>query len=310
MARSKGEDMPRRRSPEAQALFELEESLTEQLVEMQPRVLRRAARILGRQKLSIHAFHGIIGGKNNTYVDSVRTKFADPNDFKARWVRGLMDQVRPSLQQGYVNAAVRLGQLLQDRLVRRYTLLFLERNFYRNLEARTRDKPDESLWRLWFGDNKMPWGLIIAPAYRDEEWTNDVSEIRRAEYKYWTVGHVLETGLIDPETEDRMEFDSLGDLVVFYRSVLKRVSNSLYEKAIADRYIDYLENSDDHSGEPFLIPELRYAGLDRKHKHRLDFAILNPHTMRFVGFELSPHSTHGALTGIKNKTGVTGRPLS
>src|SRR5208283_4406221 len=71
--------------------------------------------------------------------------------------------------------------------------------------------------------------------------------------------------------------------------------------AIADQYANYLEDSDDHAQEPFLIPELRYAGLEKKHKHRLDFSILNAHTMQFVGFELSPYSTHGEITGIKKK---------
>ncbi len=149
--------MPRKRSPEAQVLFELEESLTEKLVGMQEKVLRLSGEILRRDKPTIHSFHGSIGSKNNTYVDSVRTKFTDPNDFKARWVRGLRDRVKPSLERGYINAAVQIGHLMHNSLVREYTLLFLERTFYRNLVPRTRDQPDESLWRLWFGDNKMPW---------------------------------------------------------------------------------------------------------------------------------------------------------
>lgn len=52
---------------------------------------------------------------------------------------------------------------------------------------------------------------------------------------------------------------------------------------------------------PFLIPELRYAGLDTKHLYRLDFSILNSHTMEYVGFELSPQSSHMAVSGIKGK---------
>ena len=57
----------------------------------------------------------------------------------------------------------------------------------------------------------------------------------------------------------------------------------------------------DVESEPFLIPELRYAGLEAKHKYRLDFTILNPHMMTFVGFEISPASTHMAVKGIKKK---------
>jgi hypothetical protein len=297
--------MLRRRLPEAQVLYELEESLTARLENMRDAVLRRVATIRGGRSPSVHSFHGVIGGKNNTFVDSIRTKFTDPQDFKARWLRGLMDQARPGLAKGNLNAAGSIVQLLKDETIREYTLLFLERNFYRNLEARTRDKPAESLWRLWFGDNKMTWGLIIAPAHRNDEWTNDVSEIRRAPYKYWTVGHVLETGLIDPASDEPIRFETPGDLMRFYRSVLKRVSNSQYEKAIADRYIQYLEESDDHEHEPFLIPELRYAGLEQEHLYRLDYSILNPHSAEYIGFEFSPHSKHGAIKGLKNKTQST-----
>jgi len=51
-----------------------------------------------------------------------------------------------------------------------------------------------------------------------------------------------------------------------------------------------------------LIPELRYDGREVKHKYRLDSCIIDPDTMNRVGFELSPWSSHGALTGTKEKT--------
>ena len=66
--------------------------------------------------------------------------------------------------------------------------------------------------------------------------------------------------------------------------------------------MDYLKESDDVTAEPFLIPELRYAGRDREHKYRLDFAICNPYTFEFIGFELSPASTHMAIAKMKDKT--------
>ncbi len=53
---------------------------------------------------------------------------------------------------------------------------------------------------------------------------------------------------------------------------------------------------------PLLIPELRYEGKAIKHKYRLDFAVIDPITMQKTGFELSPWSSHGELTGTKNKT--------
>lgn len=286
------------RSPiEVRILRELEEDLSAELRERLPVTLVRAARILGRTSISVHSFHGMIGSKNNEYTDAVRLEFRNPNDFIARWLAGLRHRV-----EGGNSAAERIARLMQNRTVRNYTLRFLTRNFYRNIVERTRQKPDENLWSLWFGDNTMSWGLLIAPVYRDDEWTNDKSEMRRAGYDYWTVGHVLATGIIDPDSNELVEFDSIRSLCQFYRSVLRRRSASVYEKDIGRRYVEYLENSDDVEAEPFLIPELRYAGRDAEHLYRLDFTILNPHTMSFVGFEISPASTHNAVKKIKGKT--------
>ena len=94
----------------------------------------------------------------------------------------------------------------------------------------------------------------------------------------------------------------MRDLTTFYRSVLRRISNSKYEKEVSDHYIEYLKGSQEALAEPFLIPELRYAGLKSRHRYRLDFSVLNPHMMTFTGFELSPHSTHLAVKGTRGKT--------
>ncbi len=295
---------------EQRILTELEDDLTAELVAKREEAIQVSADVLGRPDLRLQQFHAVIGHWNNTLVDAVRSQFADPNDFIARWLLGLRNKVledrTSELRWGgiseYGKASYRLLRLVQNDIVRGYIFTFLRRNFYRNLIGRTRAKPKDHLWELWFGDNKMTWGLFIAPAFRDEEWRNDKSEIRRAGYDYWTVGHVLSAGLIDPDSNTLIRFGNPEQLIAFYRSVLRRVSNSLYEKAIADRYAAYLEHSNNVESEPFLIPELRYAGRDADHVHRLDFSILNPHVMDFTGFELSPHSTHMAVVAIKDKT--------
>ena len=132
--------------------------------------------------------------------------------------------------------------------------------------------------------------------------TNDVSEVRRKKFDYWTIGHVMETGFVDPENDEIVKFSTLTEFCQFYKSILKRVSNSLYEKQFFDSYTNYLLESEDYLLEPFMIPELRYLGLEKKHLYRLDFTILNPHTMDFVGIELSPTSTHMVITKAKDKT--------
>ncbi|HCE1968567.1 topoisomerase II [Vibrio parahaemolyticus] len=282
-----------------------EQSITARLKAIQDKALIRFEEITGKN--SIHSFHAMMGANNNIYVDSMNSVFLDPNDFITRWLEGLTVQVKKRVEadtlkpKSYgVNREFFLMHALQDSVLREYLFLFLTRNFYRNFKERVRSKPNESLWSIWFGSGNLVWGLLISPEMRNDDWAVDRSEIRRSDFNFWTIRHVMKTGLIDPESNEPVKFKKPDDFIQFYRSVLKRVSNSQYEKAIADRYIDYLKKSDTPYEEPFLIPELRYAGKETKHKYRLDYTILNPYTMELVGFEISPSSTHMAIPKIKD----------
>lgn len=268
--------------------------------------LRRYAKFASNP--SLHSFHAHIGRNNNTFVDSVRTRFTGPQDLIARWIVGLhnaLDARKASGKHRYgggLHSEEVVLRCLQEEKLREYTFHFLERNFYRNFRERTRNKPDDALWSVWFGAGNLSWGLIIAPARRNDEWTNDKSQMRRESYTYWTLGHVLSTGLHDPTSESPLKFESIESFSTFYRSVLKRVSNSLYEQAICDRYLNYLGRSDNPLDEPLLIPEFRYAGKEKHHEFRLDFTVLNGYTFDFTGFELSPSSTHIRVQKAAGKT--------
>lgn len=272
-------------------------------------VLDRASAIQGRS-LNVHKFHGIIGGKYRSYADVVHAQFSDPQDFVARWLEGLRTEAEKErldelAKYGRVYGQRRanaLVKLLRDDAIWEYTRNFHERNFFRYLNDRVRAKPQESLWSVWFGNNSMTWGLLIAPSLRSGEWKNDVSEIRRVKYMYWTVGHALTEGFVNPDETNPHRLADVDTLIQFYRNILKRISISQYEREVVDRYCRYLENSPSPVSEPLLIPEMRYAGLQRKHEYRLDFAILNSHVMEFTGFEISPHSTHFAVTGTAKRT--------
>lgn len=272
----------------------------------QDEALRRYAAFASNP--SLHSFHAHIGRNNNTFVDSVRTRFTGPQDFIARWIVGLhnaLDAHKASGRKHYSGGLFSeeiVLRCLQDENLRQYTFHFLKRNFYRNFRERTRNKPDDALWSVWFGAGNLSWGLIIAPARRNDEWTNDKSQMRRESYTYWTLGHVLNTGLHDPTSASPLKFTTAEDFATFYRSVLKRVSNSLYEQAICDRYLNYISRSAKPLDEPLLIPEFRYAGKDKHHEFRLDFTVLNGHTFDFTGFELSPSSTHIRVQKAAEKT--------
>lgn len=282
--------------------------LTTEIRSEQDYILSKICRILDKTSFTFQQFNGRFGGKNNTYVDSVRTQFIDFDDFYAQWLKGLMDLYEYDkayqlniYNRTYENKASFLNfKLIQDQEIERFVKKFLERNFYNKLYERIRIKPDEIFWSLWFG-YQLTYGIIIAPVKRGGEWTNDKSEMRKASYAYWTIGHILTEGLIDPNLNEPIKFKSINEFLIFYQSVLKRLSVSPYEQAFCERYIDFLKRSSNVDSEPFLIPELRYDGLIKKHDHRLDFTVLNPYTYECTGFEISPASTHMKVTNLKEK---------
>lgn len=287
-----------------------EEDISNRLKAMRDEALQMFEFING--PTSVHKMHAHIGRNNNTFVDSVRMQFQSPEDFIARWLDGLKDEVVENSKAiarrrkfgGPKRTVEILPEILKNDFLREYVYLFLERNFYRNFVERIRAKPEECLWQLWFGPGNLYWGLFISPAHRLGVWTNDKSQMRREQYHYWTVGHVMETGLVVPESEEPVKFSTIKEFIQFYRTVLARVSNSEYEKKIAEMYLGYVESSQVPEEVPLLIPELRYAGKEQKHLYRLDYCIMNPYTMEMVGFEISPASSHMAISGIKTKTQV------
>ena len=279
--------------------------LDQQLLAMRDKVLWRAALALDRDEVTICSLHGIIGGKNNEYTNVADNQYADFRVFQAEWAAGLLAKYEalPEQYKKEDNGTTRGIRLFKDPVIREYILLFQERNFYKHYQSRIRQKPDSDVWILWFGA-KLIFGLFIAMAQTSEgKYRVDHSEIRKVPYQYWTIGHVLTVGgFVNGETGKLYRIKSADDLLNFYENIIYSSSSSDYEKAIYTRYIDYLKNSVNILEEPFLIPELRYGGLETKHIYRLDFAIFNPYTFEFVGFELSPASTHMAIAGMKNKT--------
>jgi hypothetical protein len=293
---------------EEQIVKDIVDGLTAEIESNQERIFRLMSIRLGKE-INAYNFNGIFGSKNNTYVDSVRSQFLDFDSFFTSWMKGLNDtfeeekriflMYNPKMDWTY-KSSFRMVNLLKNNEIYEQVKIFLERNYYKHLDQRMRMKPDESLWSIWFG-YKLVYGVVIAPVKRAGNWTNDKSEIRKVNYNYWTVGHILNTGFIDPTLDEPIRFSNVDEFYNFYLSVIKRLSSSTYEQDIYDLYIDYLKNSLDVENEPLLIPEFRYKGLVKDHEHRLDLTILNQHTSEFLGFEISPASSHMSVAKLKDK---------
>ncbi len=278
------------RTDEEQVLFDLVNQISKQLEEYRPAVLEQTQKILNRPDLDVYSLHGKIGGKNDRFAGVADNRFQNYSDFQLAWLNGLLAEYNSN---PYNRSLRDLIKLYKDDLCNEYITLFQQRNFYKHYQERVRKKPDSQLWAVWFG-GALSYGLFIAPAITTSgKWRIDHSEIRRASYKYWTIGHILKVGgFINPEIEKMYPMKSIDDIENFYTHVLQLSSNSKYEKEICKLYVEYLKSSKDINSEPFLIPEMYYEGAGKKCKYRLDFTVLNPHTFEFTGFEISPSSTH------------------
>ncbi|HAT9397966.1 hypothetical protein [Legionella pneumophila] len=301
---------------EKQSSLRMVNDLSDRLKSIEDEVLACVAEIWGK-KQSLQQFHAQIGSRNNIFIDSVRQQFMRPNDYISAWLKGLLEHTKAKEKEQtekygriYNTSYHNLLKCLKNEPTKEYVLKFLERRFYRQFEATTRPKPIDELWEVWFGANPLVWGILIAPVKRLSKWTNDISEIRRANYHYWTIGHIIQTGLVLPDTLNTQTIKDLNAVIEFYQNICSRISMSQYEKELMELYVKYLKNSTDPLNEPFLIPEMRF-NKEQKHLYRLDLLVLNSFTMKFIGFEISPSSTHMKVTGVKQKTQTeTNREIS
>lgn len=285
------------RDPEQTLRNRVINGLTERLNDLLPRVLE----ITGySSELSLKAK---IGGKHATFMDIRSEVIVSPEQFVLLWMKGLIRHLDSYGESRRYKADYELFQFIKNYLpVREYTELFLQRTYLRNFHALSRVRPNDEDAVIWIGQENASYGLLVTPRFRDGMWENDGSEIRHFKQNYWTIGHILETGLVVPNENEKIAFSDSEQYLTFFKNVLVRASGSRYEKEIAQLYCNYVRGSSDPLNIPLLIPEFRYGGLDRNHRYRLDFTIIDPYSMSKFGFELSPWSSHGQLTGIRGMT--------
>ena len=280
-----------KRDPEKTARNKVIANLTNQLKVLEPSMLKES----GIE--SIASFNGLYGGKHADYIDIKNEIIHSPDHFVALYLQGFKDMASNSY-----GAHNRNFKILQNSpKLKEYLYIFLKRTYLNNFEALSKKRPTVEESAIWIGQNNAAYGLLVTPRFnkKTNQWENDKSEIRHFSESYWTIGHVLETGLVIPGDTEVMSFDSEKSYLDFFVNVLVRNSGSKYEYMLAKMYRDYVLSAPDPRKIPLLIPEYRYKGADRAHKYRLDFTIIDPHELTKIGFELSPWSSHGYLSKTK-----------
>jgi hypothetical protein len=290
--------MPPERDPRKSIRNKEIKALTEKINEQLLNVLK----LTGYPNMA--SINGVYGGKYATYIDIKNEVIDTSEQFIALYFQGFQRQLES------LGAAAKPGGYIYDAFlkikdheeVRNWVLLFLKRTFFRNYEALSKVKPSVEESIVWIGQENASYGLLVTPRFQDGQWENDKSEIRHFKHQYWSIGHILETGLVIPFKEEKIDFHDIEQYLTFFKNVLVRNSGSSHEREIAERYCDFVRASDVPEKVSLLIPELRYGGISKKHLYRLDFTVINPFNMGKVGFELSPWSTHGMLSGTRGKT--------
>lgn len=286
--------MPKR-DPSVTARNQEIDELTAQLKKLSPAALAESGL---KSDLQINAKYG---AKFADYIDIANAVIYSPDHFVGLYLKGFkhLAESRPNSAHG------RNFKLLQSSpALRKFLLPFLRRVYLRNYEALSKKRPLDEEAAIWIGQNNADYGLLITPRFnvRKNEWENDRSEIRHFDRIYWSIGHVLKTGLVIPGKNEKFTFNNVEEYLNFFSNVIVRQGGSQYEQGIAELYCDFVRSASDPLIVPLLIPELRYEGQASKHKYRLDFTIItNPDLDKF-GFELSPWSTHGYLAKTKGLT--------
>ena len=255
--------------------------------------------VTGWEKLTVNAK---IGGKNSTFIDIRSEVILSHEQYIAMWLNGLMKYLDNSANKENSNIYELLKYMQNYDCVKKYAFLFLERLYLRHYDEVSKVRPTKEQSEIWIGQNNANYGLLVSPRFKNGQWENDGSEVRKFKPKYYTIGHILETGFVIPGENERIPFGSVDDYLRFFKNVIVRNSGSEYEMEIAKMYVEYVKEQDKPEDVPLLIPEYRYKGIDKNHKYRLDFTVINPYTMEKYGFELSPWSTHGYISGTKSKS--------
>lgn len=249
------------------------------------------------------SLNALIGGKAAEFIDLHHEVVLSADAYVNLYMKGFKASLSPPGTPPN-NHRRNFEIIKKSKAAQEYFIIFVRRAYLKHYEELVRVRPHLSDSEIWIGQNNADYGLLVTPRLNkvSGEWENDRSEIRHFPKLYWTIGHVLQSGLVVHGDPDKIEFPTVESYLTFFKNVLVRASASPYEREIAKRYVAFVRASPDPERVPLLIPEYRYEGRLPKHKYRLDFTIIDPYTMDKVGYELSPWSTHGYLSKLKGLT--------
>jgi len=201
--------------------------MTDDLRAMLPAVLSET----GIDKES--SLNAIIGGKSAHFIDLHHEVILSPDQYATLYMRGFREQISPP-DARFPNSHRRNFEMMKaSKAAQEYFMLFLKRSYLRHFDELSKVRPHLTESEVWIGQNKADYGLLVTPRFVKGAWENDRSEIRHFPKLYWTIGHVLEAGLVVQSDPDRIKFGDVDQYLTFFKNTLVRASGSPYERAIA-----------------------------------------------------------------------------
>ncbi len=113
----------------------------------------------------------------------------------------------------------------KHKKVLKWLKLFLTRTYLRKYDALSKKRPRVEEAEIWIGQRNTAYGIFVTPGFKNGVWENDKSEIRHFKPKYWTVGHILETGFVIPDENERITFNDVEQYLSFFQGSSQKTEN-------------------------------------------------------------------------------------
>ena len=192
------------RNPEKTARNKTINELTAELKSMQDEVLKIT------KFNNVQSLHGKIGGKFDQFIDIKNEVITSPEHFISYWLEGYKNELMSrGMYAGRSNLYETYQLLQQHTIFKDYLFLFLRRVYLRNYEALSKKRPTVEEAEIYIGQNNANYGILITPRFVNNSWENDKSKIRHFKKKYWSIGHILETGFVIPNKNNKMTFKNV-----------------------------------------------------------------------------------------------------
>ena len=208
-----------KRDPNKTARNRLIQAMKIKLRDLLPEVLRDSG-INGEASLNAK-----LGSRNDDFFNLKDDVINSGDQFSSQWLHGLKIS---ALDDGVASDLWLWNKLKAHKSLQDYTILFLKRSFLIHFDELSRNRPPVESAEIWIGQKNANYGLLVTPRFRNGKWENDKSEIRHFKKQYWSIGHILETGFVIPEKDDKITFKDVPDYLTFFVNVIVRNSGSKF----------------------------------------------------------------------------------